>query len=64
MRKCYNSNKKTQSQAAYPLIFGGATLQTKERRVMPMYVTYSDLIQIGLFIIGLVALIYEITRKK
>jgi hypothetical protein len=33
-----------QSRAAYPL-FGGATLQTKERRVMFMYVTYADLFQ-------------------
>ena len=28
----------------------GLTLQTKERRALPMYVTYSDLIQIGIFI--------------
>ena len=29
-----------------------------------MYVTYSDLIQIGLFIVALIGLIYEIIRKK
>ena len=29
-----------------------------------MYVTYSDLIQIGLFIVALIGLIYEIIRSK
>ena len=29
-----------------------------------MYVTYSDLIQIGIFIVGLIGLIYEIFKKK
>lgn len=42
----------------------GRTLQTKERRAMPMYVTYSDLIQIGIFIVTLMGLIYEILRGK
>ena len=51
------------AKAAYPP-FGGATLQTKERRAMPMYVTYSDLIQIGIFIVTLVSLIYEIFKGK
>ena len=31
---------------------------------MPMYVTYSDLIQIGIFIVALVGLIYEIFKGK
>ena len=29
-----------------------------------MYVTYSDLIQIGIFIVALVSLIYQIFRGK
>ena len=29
-----------------------------------MYVTYQDLIQIGIFIVALVSLIYEIFRGK
>ena len=29
-----------------------------------MYVTYSDLIQIGIFIVALTALIYQISQKK
>ena len=54
---------KPESQAACPLC-GGATLQTKERREMPMYVTYSDLIQIGIFICTLVGLCYMIFKGK
>ena len=43
----------------------GITLQTKEeRRAMPVYVTYSDLIQIGIFIVALVGLVYEIFKGK
>ena len=29
-----------------------------------MYVTYSDLIQIGIFIVALVSLVYEIFKGK
>ena len=29
-----------------------------------MYVTYSDLIQIGIFIVALIGLIYEILKSK
>ena len=53
------------SRAAYPLIFSeGRTLQTKERRAMPMYVTYADLIQLLIFIVALVGLVYEIFKDK
>ena len=45
-------------------IFGGATLQTKERRVIPMNVTYSDLFQFCIFIVALVGLCYQIFRGK
>ena len=51
-------NGKPESQAAYPLLPEGLTLQTEERRALPMYVTYPDLIQIGIFIVALVGLIY------
>jgi len=51
------------SRAAYPL-FGGATLQTKERRALPMYVIYTELIQIGIFIVGLVGLCYTIFKEN
>ena len=43
----------------------GLTLQTKkERRALPMYVTYADLIQLLIFIVALVGLVYEIFRDK
>lgn len=35
-----------------------------KRRAMPMYVTYSDLIQIGIFIVALVGLCYTIFGKR
>ena len=57
--------KGNQSRAAYPLILSeGQTLQTKERRAMPMNVTYSDLIQLLIFIVALVGLCYEIFKEK
>ena len=42
----------------------GLTLQTKERRALPMYVTYADLIQIGIFICTLIGLCYMIFKGK
>ena len=39
-------------------------LQTKERRAMPMNITYSDLIQLMIFIVALVGLCYEIFKEK
>jgi len=53
-----------ESQGGLPSFIGGATLQTKERRAMPMYVTYQDLIQIGIFIVALVSLTYQIFRGR
>ena len=46
------------------LFVEGLILQTKERREMPMYVTYSDLIQIGIFICTLVGLCYMNFKVK
>ena len=66
---------KPESRAAYPLFRRVAkprgaclattgakrrpTLQTKERRALPMYVTYFDLIQIRIFICAFVRLGYN-----
>ena len=55
---------KPESQAALPSFSEGLTLQTKGRRALPMYVTYSDLIQIGIFICALVGLCYTILKGK
>ena len=35
-----------------------------EVRALPMYVTYSDLIQIGIFIVVLVGLCYTVFKGK
>ena len=62
---CYTLRRgKPESRAAYPLLSEGLTLQTKERRALPMCVTYSDLIQIGIFIVALVGLCYQIFKGK
>ena len=60
----YSQYRKPESRAAYPILPEGLTLQTKERRALPMYVTYADLIQLLIFIVALVGLIYEIFKDK
>lgn len=60
---CYNLGRETKA-GRLTLFYGGATLQTKERRAMLMYVTYSDLIQLLIFIVALVGLCYEIFKDK
>ena len=62
----YFPHGKPESQRRLTLLFfGGATLQTEEeRRAFPMYVTYADLIQLLIFIVALVGLIYEIFKDK
>ncbi len=53
------------AKAAYPPFIGGATLQTdEERRALSMYVTYADLIQLLIFIVALVGLVYEIFKDR
>lgn len=49
-----------------PLLLGGRTnaLQTRERRAITMYVTYSDLIQIGILVVALISLFYQIFKGK
>ena len=46
------------------LPFGGANPPDERKEGLPMYVTYSDLIQIGIFIVALVGLCYEIFKDK
>lgn len=53
----------TKNKAAYSPQFGGATLQTKERRVFSM-ITYSELFEFCTFIVTLVGLCYEIFKDK
>lgn len=46
------------------LYLGGANPPDERKEGLPMYVTYSDLIQIGIFIVALVGLIYEIFKGR
>lgn len=52
------------AKAAYPPYFGGANPPDERKEGLPMYVTYSDLIQVGIFIVALVGLCYTIFRGK
>ena len=56
--------RKVIEQGGYPPSPEGITLRIKERRAMPMYVTYADLIQIGIFIVALIGLCYAIIKGK
>ena len=61
----WHYGKSEHIKGGLPSISEGLTLQTKEeRRAMPMYVTYSDLFQIGIFIVSLIGLMYEIFKDK
>lgn len=61
----WHYGKSEHIKGGLPSISEGLTLQTKEeRRAMPMYVTYSDLIQIGILLVALASLIYEIFKGR
>ncbi|MFR3140633.1 MAG: putative holin-like toxin [Lacrimispora saccharolytica] len=59
----YCPHGKPQSRAAYPLIFRRGLPSRRKKGGLPM-VTYSDLIQIGILIVALVGLVYEIIKDK
>ena len=54
----------TTEPGGLPSYFGGANPPDERKEGLPMYVTYSDLIQIGIFIVALVGLIYEIFKGR
>ena len=54
----------TTEPGGLPSIFGGANPPDERKEGLPMYVTYSDLIQIGIFIVALVGLICEIFKGR
>ena len=43
--------------------FGGNGCPLR-KGVMPMYVTYESLVEIGMFLVALVGLVYEISRNS
>ena len=61
----WHYGKSEHIKGGLPSISEGLTLQTKEeRRAMPMYVTYSDVIKIGILLVALASLIYEIFKGR
>ena len=57
-------SQETIRQAAYPLLLEGLSPPYERKEGLPMYVTYTDLIQIGIFIVALVSLCYQIFKDK
>ena len=47
-----------------PTLFGGAVPPDERKEGMPMYVTYQDLIQIGILLVVLADLIYQICKGR
>jgi len=60
----YNNRVGNHRAGRLTLHFGGANPPDERKEGLPMYVTYSDLIQIGIFIVALVSLCYEIFKDK
>ena len=54
----------TTEPGGLPFMFGGANPPDERKEGLPMYVTYSDLIQIGIFMVALVGLCYKIFKDK
>jgi len=62
---CYNrAMGKPESQGGLPSVFGGAPPPDERKEGLPMYVTYSDLVQIGIFICTLIGLCYTLFKGK
>ena len=62
-RMCYTLCMGDQRAGRLTLFSEGLTLQTKERRALPM-ITYAELIQFCILIIALVSLCYQIFKGK
>ena len=45
-------------------MIGGANPPDERKGGKPMYVTYQDLVQIGIFIVALVRLLYQIFKGR
>ena len=45
-------------------MIGGATPPDERKEGKPMYVTYSDLIQIGILLVVLASLVYQIHKGR
>ena len=54
----------TREPGGLPSLIGGANPPDERKEGMLMYVTYADLIQIGIFICALVGLCYKIFKGR
>ena len=63
---CYTPFMGNHRAGRLPSISEGLTLQTSSsiRRALPMMITYSDLVQTGIFIVALIGLCYTIFKGK
>ena len=52
------------AKGGFTLHFGGANPPDERKEGDTMYVTYQDLIQIGILVVALVNLIYQIFKDK
>ena len=55
---------KSESKRRLTLHYGGANPPDERKEGLPMYVTYGELIQVGIFICTLVGLCYMIFKEK
>ena len=56
--------KSERIKAACPPTLGGANPPDERKEGEPMYVTYQDLIQIGIFIVALASLLCQISKGE
>ena len=65
-RICYTPKygKPEHIKGGLPSVIGGANPPDERKEGKPMYVTYQDLVQIGMFIVALVGLCYTIFRGR
>lgn len=57
-------DRETIEPGGLPSVFRRGLPSRRKEGGMPMYVTYADLIQLLIFIVALVGLIYEIFKDK
>ena len=55
---------KSESQGGLPSLLGRTNPPDGRKEGLPMYVTYEDLIQIGIFIVTLIGLCYTVFKGK
>ena len=60
----HSTVRKVIEQGGYPPLPEGITLRTKERRAMPMEVTFADLFQFCIFVVALIGLCFKVFRDK